>query len=163
MIISSCPTASRIRHASRGCLMAHHRRREINVLANVKLTTNHTIPRTASQFTNPMTIIQYQASCCPASSINVNTTATVRLGSRKGLIKSTIRQNHRRSIFVLNYELLSTPPLVRQNVYISGYVEKIVACVPSMCNFYHQFGNYGPCSYSLPILNYSKRIVQVPL
>src|SRR5437667_7538723 len=101
--------------------MAHHRRREINVLANVKLTTNHTIPRTASQFTNPMTIIQYQASCCPATSINVNTTATVRLGPRKGLIKSTLRQNHRRSIFVLNSELLSITPLFRQDVYTTGH------------------------------------------
>src|SRR5712692_9182758 len=91
-----------MRQARRGCLIAHHTRRKIKVLANVKFTTNQTTPRTASQFTRATTIIQYQASCCPASSMKVSTAATVRLGSRNGLIKSTIRQIHFRSVFAFN-------------------------------------------------------------
>jgi hypothetical protein len=35
-------------------------------------------------------------------------------------MKSTMRKNHRRSIFVFKYELLSTPPLVRQDIYFIG-------------------------------------------
>src|SRR6266487_1260107 len=112
-----------MRQARRGCLIAHQTRRAINVLAKVKFTTNHTIPRTASQFTSPMIMIQYQVSWgCPASSINVRTTATVRLGSRNGLIKSTMRQNHLR----FQYELLSTPPLVRQDNNITGSRREIL-------------------------------------
>src|SRR6266702_2992086 len=70
--------------------MAHHTRREMKVLAKVKFTISQTTPRTAS------------------------------LGSRSGLMKSTMRKNHRRSIFAFKYELLSTPPLVRQDIYFTG-------------------------------------------
>src|SRR6266852_2298021 len=83
--------------------MAHQRRRKRNALANVKFTTSQTIPRTASQLTSPITMIQYQESRWPASSIKVRTAATVRLGSRRGLIKSKIRQSHCwRPIFAFN-------------------------------------------------------------
>src|SRR5579885_3299738 len=109
--ISSCPTASKIRHARRGCLIAHQRRRPIKVLAKVKLTISQTTPRTAIQLSRATRTIIYQTSCCPASSIKVNTAATVRLGSRKGLIKSTMRQNHLRSVFAFNLQLLSAVPL----------------------------------------------------
>src|SRR5579872_6463739 len=91
-----------MRHARRGCRMAHQTRRMMKVLAKVKLTTSQTTPRTASQLTSATTMIQYQASCCPASSMKVSTAATVRLGSRSGLIKSIMRQYHFRSVFGFN-------------------------------------------------------------
>ncbi len=100
--ISSWPTASRIRHARRGCLSAHQRRREIKVVAKVKLTISQTTPRTANQLTSPKTMSKYQGSCCPTSSTIVNTTATVRLGSRSGFIKSMMRHIHDRSVFAFN-------------------------------------------------------------
>ena len=95
IMISSCPTASRMRHANRGCRIDHQIRRAMNVEAMVKLTTSQTTPRTASQFTSAMTTIQYHCSCCPASSMKVSTAATVRLGSRSGLMKSRMRHSHR--------------------------------------------------------------------
>src|SRR5713101_3724034 len=45
---------------------------------------------------------QYHRTCCPASSMKVSTRATVRLGSRSGLIKSIMRQNQFRSVFTFN-------------------------------------------------------------
>src|SRR6266849_719722 len=100
--ISSCPTASMMRQARRGCRIAHQARRQMKTLAKVKLTTNQTIPLTATQLTSATMIIQYHRSCCPASSMKVSTRATVRLGSRSGLIKSIMRQNQFRSVFTFN-------------------------------------------------------------
>src|SRR3954471_9893671 len=70
--------------------------------ANVEFTTNQTTPRTASQLTNAIIIIEYQESGCPASSTKVSTAATVRLGSRKGLIKSKIRHSQLLLVFSSN-------------------------------------------------------------
>src|SRR5258707_14797077 len=88
-----------MRQASLGCLIAHQTRRAIKVLAKVKFTISQTTPRTAIQLSRAITMIIYQTSRWPTSSMKVNTAATVRLGSRSGLIKSTMRQNHLRSVF----------------------------------------------------------------
>jgi hypothetical protein len=100
--ISSCPTASMMRQARWGCRMAHHMRLHKKTLAKVKLTTNQTTPRTATQLTSAMTIIQYHGSCCPASTMKVSTIATVKLGSRSGFIKSIMRQSQFLSVFTSN-------------------------------------------------------------
>ncbi len=102
MTIYSCPTASMMRHARRGCRIAHQKRLHKNTLANEKLTTSHTTPRTAAQLTSAITIIQYHGSCCPASTMKVSTIATVRLGSRSGFMKSIMRQSQLRSVFTFN-------------------------------------------------------------
>jgi hypothetical protein len=52
--------------------------------------------------TSATTIIQYHGSCCPASTMKVSTTATVRLGSRSGFMKSIMRQSQFRSVFTFN-------------------------------------------------------------
>ena len=91
-----------MRHARRGCRTAHQIRLHKNTHAKEKLTTSHTTPRTAAQLTSATTIIQYHGSCCPASTMKVSTTATVRLGSRSGLMKSIMRQSQFRSVFTFN-------------------------------------------------------------
>src|SRR2546428_11423366 len=96
--------------------MAHQKRRETKVEAKVKFTTNQTTPRTANQLMSAITIYQYQGSCCPASSMNVRTAATVRLGSRNGLMKSKIRQSHFWPVFSSNVRSSQYLPLGHQYI-----------------------------------------------
>src|SRR5579862_6090732 len=132
--------------------MAHQRRRKIKVEAKVKLTTNHTTPRTASQLTSAITMIIYQGSGCPASSMKVNTAATVKLGSRNGLMKSSTRQNQFLPVGSSNLRsshVFCKPSRRRFNgVFLFDSFQGILACAPQVCKFSSRAGSYGLSGYS---------------